>query len=86
MLPKSCAAPKAPAKGSKKGCMKGKEGLNIHSVVIEGLGRGHGVNGWQRFTSRMAERDCGLGLLLMQLMLPPLMMKLLGQCIATNCY
>ena len=61
-------------------CEKEREGLKIHNAVIEGLGRGHGINGWQRFASRIAERDCGLGLLILQLMLPPLMIKLLGQC------
>ena len=61
-------------------CEKEREGLKIHSAITEGLGRGHGVNGWQRFASWMTESDCGLGLLILQLMLPPLTMKLLGQC------
>ena len=63
-----------------RGAWKEREGLKIHNFVAEELGRGHGINGWQRFASRRVERDCGLGLLILQLMLPSLMMKLLRQC------
>ena len=67
-------------KSQRKGVWKRKGGLKIPSAVTERLVRGHGINGWKRFASWMAERDCDLGLLILQLMLPLLMMKLLGQC------
>ena len=48
MLPKSCVAPKAPAKWSKKGCMKGKGGPK-NSVPLQ--------RGWAKDMGKMGGRD-----------------------------
>ena len=43
-----------------------------------GLGKGLGVHGLQRFANQIGERNSGLGLLILQMMLLLLMMNPLG--------
>ena len=55
MLSKSCAAPKALAKGSKKGCMKGK-GRPKHSQCRY---RGVGQRTWGKWVTEIREPNGG---------------------------
>jgi len=68
---------KAPAKGSKKGCVKGKGGPENGGAITGELGRGLGVNGLLKSESLIEEKGCGLVLFLLPLKLHWPMTKLL---------
>ena len=61
----SCAAPKVPAKGSTKRYMKGKGGPENSQFHYRGVTKRTWDKWMAEICSRMVERDCGLGLLIL---------------------